>query len=100
MVEYKNIGPEADVCRWRWPHSAWAQNCPAVILSPMSVRTAHTIMVFTFKPKEFHNVVTQCLLCTDSIKCINRIKHGLLTSFVERIFPPELEHCVQMPSAS
>lgn len=68
--------------------------------SPMSVRTAHTIMLFTFTSKEFHNVVTQCLLCTDSIKRINHIKHGLLTSFVGRIFPPELEHCVQMPSAS
>lgn len=68
--------------------------------SPLSMSIAHTVTVFTFKPKEFHNVVPQCLLCIDSVKCINHIKHGLLTSSVKWIFPPELEHCAQMPSAS
>lgn len=100
MVECKNIGLATDVYKWRWTCSAYAQNYPTTVLSPRGVRTAHTIMVFTFKPRFFHSVVARCLLCTDSIKCINQIKHGLLTSFVERIFPPELEHCVQMPSAS
>lgn len=67
---------------------------------PLSMRTVHTLTVFTWKPKEFHNAVTQCLLCINSLKCINHIKHGLLTSSVERIFPLEWEHCAQMPSTS
>lgn len=75
------------------------QNC-LLLSSPLSMSTVHTLIVLTWKPKEFHNAVTQCLLRINSVKCINHIKHGLLISFVERIFPPELEHCAQMPSTS